>query len=554
MGNTIGKERQENDEELIQHLVQLVDGGFLDPQGVYSSAPAYKTNIVRKLMLERRLMPFYKGLDSYSKDWPAEKVVEVVEKALGPHKSALLHCAIRQSRSLSVGNTRSLKRDSRGSSDHLLTRNRSNSTPGSISADYRTTAITTIYANAMECPICFLYYPSNFNYTRCCAQPICSECFVEIRRAEPHLPTVHANEPTPNEFDLISEPAKCPYCMTERFGVIYKPNPKLTPFSFNNNPDTLPSNIAPMGTLSKSSLPLHHIPWPPNQHIKFAHDDKNVVSTDFIHPDWQYKLERARRRALRRAANATLLNSHLLETGPANANANHNTDLSHDPTSHGGPRRTLSSRRQHYLANVEQLMLAEAIRQSLLDAQSNDSTNSLPSTEVSQPDSTNISNEQEIVQPQPTHTTNVALVEEINRPDSVESAITASSSIDTGNENETQEVNSDSLPQFVHQTMTQTNFQESSPSVAADETRVHNVDEYIEQQDLDELIHSPIASTNPFLADQFARSETVDLNAHICSPALSVSDDGVTATNKTQSSFPSVYEHQLKSNELERGH
>src|SRR5205814_1664603 len=35
-----------------------------------------------------------------------------------------------------------------------------------------------LYKDATECPICFLYYPPYLNRTRCCDQPICSECFV----------------------------------------------------------------------------------------------------------------------------------------------------------------------------------------------------------------------------------------------------------------------------------------------------------------------------------------------------------------------------------------
>ncbi|ORX72602.1 hypothetical protein DL89DRAFT_79966 [Linderina pennispora] len=34
----------------------------------------------------------------------------------------------------------------------------------------------------IECPICFLYYPQNINYTRCCHKPVCTECFVQIKR------------------------------------------------------------------------------------------------------------------------------------------------------------------------------------------------------------------------------------------------------------------------------------------------------------------------------------------------------------------------------------
>ena len=61
------------------------------------------------------------------------------------------------------------------------------------------------------------HYPSPLNHTRCCSQPICTECFVQIKRADPN----HTNPPS-------SEPAACPYCQESNFGVIYKtPPPNL---------------------------------------------------------------------------------------------------------------------------------------------------------------------------------------------------------------------------------------------------------------------------------------------------------------------------------------
>jgi len=56
-------------------------------------------------------------------------------------------------------------------------------------------------------------YPSNINTSRCCQQPICTECFVQIKRSEATL------------THLESEPACCPFCVETDFGVIYeRPN------------------------------------------------------------------------------------------------------------------------------------------------------------------------------------------------------------------------------------------------------------------------------------------------------------------------------------------
>jgi len=55
------------------------------------------------------------------------------------------------------------------------------------------------------------YYPTPLNHARCCLQPICTECFVQIQRVDPatHVPP-------------ISTPAACPFCVTPDFGVVYQ--------------------------------------------------------------------------------------------------------------------------------------------------------------------------------------------------------------------------------------------------------------------------------------------------------------------------------------------
>lgn len=54
-----------------------------------------------------------------------------------------------------------------------------------------------LYKNAAECPICFMFYPPYLNKTRCCDQPICSECFVQIKRPDPHPPEHHGDAESP---------------------------------------------------------------------------------------------------------------------------------------------------------------------------------------------------------------------------------------------------------------------------------------------------------------------------------------------------------------------
>jgi hypothetical protein len=42
---------------------------------------------------------------------------------------------------------------------------------------------------------------------------ICTECFIQIKRSEPT--TTH----------IVSEPAACPYCVQDNFGIVYTPPP-----------------------------------------------------------------------------------------------------------------------------------------------------------------------------------------------------------------------------------------------------------------------------------------------------------------------------------------
>lgn len=91
-------------------------------------------------------------------------------------------------------------------------------------------------------PYLLLYYPKYLNITRCCVQPICTECFVQIKRSDPHPPYDDHDEDganTPNSTTtpdsasvasnqtteplLVSEPAHCPYCMVTDFGVTFTP-------------------------------------------------------------------------------------------------------------------------------------------------------------------------------------------------------------------------------------------------------------------------------------------------------------------------------------------
>ncbi|KAI8067148.1 hypothetical protein BC940DRAFT_301401 [Gongronella butleri] len=59
-----------------------------------------------------------------------------------------------------------------------------------------------------ECPICFLHYSSAINESKCCHQPICTECFVQMKRMDPAVAVA------------------CPFCCSAGFGVCYSQGTK----------------------------------------------------------------------------------------------------------------------------------------------------------------------------------------------------------------------------------------------------------------------------------------------------------------------------------------
>lgn len=145
-----------------------------------------------------------------------------------------------------------------------------------------------------ECPICFLNYPTPLNFSRCCHQPICTECFAQMKRADPNS----HNPPS-------SEPRSCPFCVEPEFGVTYTPPEALelgrrssgsASGSDSPNDATDAANFAEMaigtggagvaGAGKKKILPA---------------DDPSVITVDQVRPDWHYKLAQAEAAVARRA-------------------------------------------------------------------------------------------------------------------------------------------------------------------------------------------------------------------------------------------------------------
>lgn len=180
-----------------------------------------------------------------------------------------------------------------------------------------------LYKDASECPICFLYYPPYLNKTRCCDQAICSECFVQIKRPDPHPPE-HADPsappPPPTEEgvdpdELMSEPAACPFCVQPEFGITYDPPPFRRGLTYVNHPSTHPLANASSAMSSASSLGsaiserLSPAGNGRRRATSVSATSPTVVTTDRVRPDWHHKLATARAHTARRSAAATALHT-----------------------------------------------------------------------------------------------------------------------------------------------------------------------------------------------------------------------------------------------------
>ncbi|TLS24274.1 hypothetical protein PpBr36_09086 [Pyricularia pennisetigena] len=352
-----------------------VDGGYLVTLGTYVGTEDFNKAIVRQLQIERRLAPFWRGLNDFSETWTEYQIVAAARglplpaaDAIPPDEliprpiSATSPATSTQNidslmvpmggRTLSTASDRSVSglgsslpsptsaagskspfKRSKGIAAALnLSSSRNNSTtdiaPREIKLPHDPFVNgqpmeVFLYKDGSECPICFLYYPPYLNHTRCCDQPICSECFVQIKRADPHYPEGHGdadNSERPPEEQaglLISEPACCPYCQQPELGVTYDPPPFRRGLAYSS----ATSHMGALGTamssssslnssLSPSSLASPTSTGPSRRRTQsLSANAPNVVTTDRVRPDWATKLAAQRAHIARRAAAATALHT-----------------------------------------------------------------------------------------------------------------------------------------------------------------------------------------------------------------------------------------------------
>lgn len=304
------------------------------------------------------MAPFFKGLSDHESDWTDEELIAAVKAELGandpeekgkgkegmdspvsstPNIDHLTVPIASRSRSHSYTSDTSSKSSGsqqQASSSNPAARLRSKTLSGSSQLSSIAIPATSslapgeavipgrevdgrhvyavLYKEAVECPICFLYYPPWLNRTRCCDQEICSECFVQIKRADPHLPDHHdtpngANADsssgiTGNAELLTSEPASCPFCKETDFGITYSPPPFRLGLVLQSSQASPPAS-SPASSPASPSTPSKR------RHHQLPHNAPQVITIDQIRPDWSMKLAHARAVAARRAAAATALHT-----------------------------------------------------------------------------------------------------------------------------------------------------------------------------------------------------------------------------------------------------
>ncbi|KAH8649359.1 hypothetical protein BX600DRAFT_517725 [Xylariales sp. PMI_506] len=449
-----------------------VDGGFLVTMGVYTASEDFTKSVVRQLQIERRLAPFWRGLDDFETTWAEHQIIAAARGLDIPPADEVPENLVPQPRSLESPNaslqnlnsltvpmgprTLSAASDRTGSNPGSALPSPTSPAPprGSSSLKPHKKALAAalsissrnnsqqdiapreislphdpfvngqplevfLYKDGIECPICCMYYPRYLNKTRCCDQFICSECFVQIKRPDPHLPEHHGdsqqngtqtpdgNAEEQNSEELIMEPACCPYCTQTEFGITYEPPPfrRGLTYAFGSGLGSMSTAMSSSSSLNSGLSPTSATtPANPNRRRaqSLSVNAPGVILTDRIRPDWSTKLATARAHQRRRAAAADALHHAAFVMGNSEATRSlfsRTSRFSRRPTvtstngnespgststvvisANGGApsppleagARTSSarlaiSRERLDAAHLESMMMAEAIRLSLAD-------------------------------------------------------------------------------------------------------------------------------------------------------------------------------------------
>lgn len=258
-----------------------IDLGHLHPQShVYaSSLQEYNITTVQSLITQRRLAPFFLGID-YQPPSTLEGVLQALAEAHHTANSNLEQALHQANQVLQESSSTKKSKDSQlahtvalAHRDRLLRLVNQRDKEGEL--DQSQLALRYLY-QAIECPICFLsvpsstpssqltqsilfsHYPPPLVHTRCCDQPLCTECFVQIKRIDP------------TATHLESEPAACPFCMEVNFGVIYQREER----------DQVPGRPGPAGAgVREGEGKGKETVKPKGRRKSFAHTEKTVITT-----------------------------------------------------------------------------------------------------------------------------------------------------------------------------------------------------------------------------------------------------------------------------------
>ncbi|KAI3320971.1 hypothetical protein HD806DRAFT_209121 [Xylariaceae sp. AK1471] len=441
-----------------------VDGGYLVTMGIYTASEDFNKPVVRQLQIERKIAPFWRGLDDFKDTWaehqiiaaargleipPADQVPEHLVPQPRPHESPEASSSNLNNLTVPMG-ARTLSASSDRTASYpgsTLPSPPSPATPKTtsplkqpkkvlaaalnLSRNSSQAEITLreinlphdpfvngqalevfLYKEGEECPLCLMYYPPYLNRTRCCCQLICSECFVQIKRPDPHFPEHHVDgtiteetQPNPEERNerLVMEPAKCPYCTQSDFGVTYEHPPFRRGLAYAfppSNLGTMSTAMSSTSSVNSSFSPTAAGPARPSRKRaqSLSANAPGVVTADRLRPDWAGKLATARAHQRRRAAAADALHHAAFvmgnqdsrtffgrssrfsrratgsyrgaESPGSSTNAHEGADETppgHDPGSPSPAARTGPYRERIDAAHLENLMMAEAIRLSLAD-------------------------------------------------------------------------------------------------------------------------------------------------------------------------------------------
>ncbi|KAI8150081.1 hypothetical protein BJV82DRAFT_585768 [Fennellomyces sp. T-0311] len=211
---------------------EIIDFGSTRPQGLYPDSPIdYDVKAVKRFMREGKLAPFYQGLN------------DPLEFSITADQETALAITCCPGTAAEIPDNEAIEEAEKQPSIRKQSRE------------------SILYKRITECPICFLYYPIYINYTRCCDKPICTECFLQLKRS--------------SECPLV--PAQCPFCVQANFGVIHVP-PKFS---------------SHYKQFSKRRTDLIQYAYGddnkirPRRNNRLGPNDPDVILSDEVRPDWQ---------------------------------------------------------------------------------------------------------------------------------------------------------------------------------------------------------------------------------------------------------------------------